>query len=317
MRIESLEYFLMVERCKSFTKAASNLFISPQGLQRAISALEAETSLHLFQKEGRFVVPTEEGRIFSAFAHDVVKRTNEFKAEVFLMQEDDDSPLSNLRLLAMPYASTQFFDVMGESISKQRLDTCIVDEITLHELFELLQDGLNDELVMFALPTEYLNQIRELPTVDIVPLCRMELMVTGSRKLLSPKKASLSIKELSEFPIAFYNDSILDYYVNRMSRVKQGIVQHSSNVERILALVRDGKAVTFSDTLTNYVVEKQKEAPSDVISLPIRPLSNIYLGFVISKDLPQDSIQREAISRFQDVLESECGPYLKRYSWTA
>ena len=42
MRIEVLEYFLEIAECRSFSQASSNLFISQQGLSKAMRALESE-----------------------------------------------------------------------------------------------------------------------------------------------------------------------------------------------------------------------------------------------------------------------------------
>lgn len=39
MRIEVLEYFLEIAECRSFSQASSNLFISQQGLSKAMRAL--------------------------------------------------------------------------------------------------------------------------------------------------------------------------------------------------------------------------------------------------------------------------------------
>ena len=63
MRIETLGYFLEIARCGSFTQAADNLFISQQGLSKAIKSLEGELDASLFVKDGRRVALSEEGEI--------------------------------------------------------------------------------------------------------------------------------------------------------------------------------------------------------------------------------------------------------------
>lgn len=109
-------------------------------------------------------------------------------------------------------------------------------------------------------------------------------MIVACSKLISSEKTSISIKELSEFSLAYYNDNILNYFVARMPGIEQQVVMHSSNIDRILSLVKSGKAVTFGDTLTNYINRKteygeQGYERSDCkpMSLPLRPPSNVYL----------------------------------------
>lgn len=64
MNFNHLDYFITLAKVQHYTKAANLLYISQPSLTYAISSLEKELGLDLFQKEGRNVVLTEAGRIF-------------------------------------------------------------------------------------------------------------------------------------------------------------------------------------------------------------------------------------------------------------
>ena len=61
MRIESLHYFLEVARIGSFSLAARQLYVSQQGLSKAVQSLEKELGTALFERTGKRIRLTEAG----------------------------------------------------------------------------------------------------------------------------------------------------------------------------------------------------------------------------------------------------------------
>lgn len=61
MRLEQLTYLVSIVRCRSFNKAAKELFVTQPTISKAIEALEAELDCKLFLRGKRGTVPTEEG----------------------------------------------------------------------------------------------------------------------------------------------------------------------------------------------------------------------------------------------------------------
>ena len=61
MQIESFRYFEELARVGSFYGAAKSVYISQQGLNKAISSLESELGVKLIQRESRGVRLTSSG----------------------------------------------------------------------------------------------------------------------------------------------------------------------------------------------------------------------------------------------------------------
>ena len=72
METKGLEYFISVYDCGSIMTAAEKLFISPQGLSKAIGKLEGEVCHELFVRSNRGVVPTDFARRLYPVAHRIV-----------------------------------------------------------------------------------------------------------------------------------------------------------------------------------------------------------------------------------------------------
>ena len=64
MNLNQLLYFSVTARHQHFTRAAEELFISQPSLSYAISSLEDELGVSLFEKKGRNVVLTHQGAMF-------------------------------------------------------------------------------------------------------------------------------------------------------------------------------------------------------------------------------------------------------------
>ena len=72
MRLHQLEYFIKTVECGAITKAAQELYLSQPALTKAISALESEYKIQLFQRSAKGIYLTPEGRDFLEYAKTVV-----------------------------------------------------------------------------------------------------------------------------------------------------------------------------------------------------------------------------------------------------
>lgn len=76
-----LTYFIQAYRARGFAAAAKLIPISPQGLTKAIHALEAELGVGLFEPQNGMQIPTEYGERFYRFAQDAIKSHMELQAD--------------------------------------------------------------------------------------------------------------------------------------------------------------------------------------------------------------------------------------------
>ncbi len=72
MNQRQLKYFLKVYKTRSITKAARELFISPQGLSKTISALEDELGVPLFLHKSNRISPTKNAVKLVAHAKNIL-----------------------------------------------------------------------------------------------------------------------------------------------------------------------------------------------------------------------------------------------------
>ncbi len=100
MRIEYCSYILKTAELGSITRAAEYLFISQQGLSRAIKAVEQELGVSLFSRSGNQLVPTLAGQTVLSHMRAMAAEYENLKTN--LTELSGQQPHSPLTLL-VPY----------------------------------------------------------------------------------------------------------------------------------------------------------------------------------------------------------------------
>jgi len=88
MDMKTLTYFLKVCETKSFSRAAREVYISPQGLNRAIRQAEKELGVPLFEGSNKGVVLTEYGELFERFSHKVLDEFQRLSKDLSSIKEN-------------------------------------------------------------------------------------------------------------------------------------------------------------------------------------------------------------------------------------
>lgn len=68
MTFTQLEYFIAIAESENMTKAATNLNVAQPALSRTMQRLENELNITLFERKGKSIVLSEQGKIFLHFA---------------------------------------------------------------------------------------------------------------------------------------------------------------------------------------------------------------------------------------------------------
>jgi DNA-binding transcriptional LysR family regulator len=97
--MESLKYFLAVIDSNSFSKAALEEDISQSSLSKHIRQLEKDLKVTLFDRNTHKLALTDAGRVFAAYAGNIVKQYNLMVAS---MEQYSTNLKINLRIMCMP-----------------------------------------------------------------------------------------------------------------------------------------------------------------------------------------------------------------------
>lgn len=93
MNTSYLRTFIEVINLKNISKAAEKLFITQPAVSKQLQLLEKEFGAELFKKNGREIIPTEEGHLLYKYAKNVLNEENKIYS---LIRRDDDKLNGNL-----------------------------------------------------------------------------------------------------------------------------------------------------------------------------------------------------------------------------
>lgn len=93
MNLRQLEYFLTLAETEHMTKAAKELKTSQPNISHAMSSLEQELGVPLFQKDGRNIRLTRYGRIFYSYVSPSIQEINKGQKLLQAMAEPTSSEL--------------------------------------------------------------------------------------------------------------------------------------------------------------------------------------------------------------------------------
>lgn len=103
MNIEQLKYVVEVAKMKSFSKAASNLFITQSALSQSIARLETQLNIELFKRTRTGAIPTTIGKT-------IIQKATEALSKMKEIEEISSGNLieGNLRIASIPGSSLFF-----------------------------------------------------------------------------------------------------------------------------------------------------------------------------------------------------------------
>ena len=322
MRVETLEYALVVARCGSISRAAEEVFVSEQGLSKALKNLEIELGVAIFERSGRGVRPTRAGQIVIEHAAQIAEAKSAMLDGLGRLALDASAYAQpdELEIRAMPYVCNTLFNTLEPLMAASGLLECVVREIDLDEVLSAAGKGRMDSFALVALLEEERALVdcrQDGARVRFVPVFSTDIVAMGAPSLLREGGGSITVEELSRYPIAYYNEQVLNLVVERLFASRPDclprVAQHSSNTAQIGKMVAAGHAVTFGDTFSRYAssvmgIEEDEPAFARVI-----PTQTVSVGFLLDGESPLAEAQLDYVRRFKAMLAARFGNYLRSF----
>ena len=131
MDTRQLEYMLCVEKHRSISRAAEELYISPSALSQQIKQLEFELGTRLFRRSGGGMIPTTDGNIYLSGARQMLKLKQDAVSRIRAMGSEESERMTIRLALNRDFLS--FFNASIKHAFEARfpymkLEPVVVDE---------------------------------------------------------------------------------------------------------------------------------------------------------------------------------------------
>ena len=264
MTFASLDYFIMVSRERSFTRAAEQLHITQQTISSHIAALEKELGCQLLLRR----IPLEltyAGQVFLRHAQDIQKQREA------MLQELGDIVHNEKGLLRIGIAHTRGHTIMPELIClyQQRYPLIQIRlvEASNDELHKKLLDGQIDLAIANFREDLQGVELRDFYREEIVLLVADRLMdrVYGAEKerVLEQVSQSGALHALKECPFVLNNQTDIAGRIGRQLMAQADFIPEvraeSNNIETLLDLcLRGGGACFCPENLVSTTLNREE-----------------------------------------------------------
>ena len=168
MNLYHLRYFVTLAHLEHYTKASKELMITQPSLSHAISSLEEELGVPLFEKDGRNIVLTKSGRMFMEEVEKSLKILDEgIKNMKMTSTGEGRIDVAFLRTLGTDYIPRVIHDFMELQGEK---------EIEFHFHTGLSADliqGLKDKKYDIA----FCSKLDSEPQIEFIPMAKQDLVM--------------------------------------------------------------------------------------------------------------------------------------------
>ena len=315
MQIESLRYFVELAQAGSFYKAAQNAFISQQGLNKAVRALETELDTQLVIRTRRGVQLTRDGETFLAHAQTILAEYNA------LLDDLVTSPLATepqrRRLtLNVTYYGAQILASLTPEI--EALRTCTIVERPFRQLLEDAGTSDGTQLFLVDLYADTYSEVKASRTLGFDPIAVTQFGIVWQDGSPLAGKESLHRAELKGFPLAVdshremlrYADFVYDGYP--LDNIQRGVANPRATLS--YALTSPQVASTF-DSFGFEVARRTSVLDMDLLHFtPLAtPRAKSWVGFVFSTSNKPKTHERHFIDTLRDNLMTTFPDYYESY----
>ena len=241
MDITQLTYFKTVCKEKSFSKAAKQLYISPQGINKAIHKLENELGISLFEITSDGLYLTEPGAILYSHVDEYILQHQIIIDEIETFKKQSENSLTI-------GIKCGFSDALGRDF----LTNFVVQNPSLHIRIhsyqkEILEQAMQQpEVKVWICPGDYdQSSFKSIFEHKV----RMFLLVGETHPLAN--QTSVKVAELAHYPlISLSSDIGQQFAMNYMHESNQlhtpDFLLDASDRKLIMQMIQSGSAVSFN-----------------------------------------------------------------------
>jgi DNA-binding transcriptional LysR family regulator len=289
MNLEQMEYVVTVANEKSITKAANKLFISISGMSQAITQLENELGIKIFNRSKKGVTTTYEGKIVITKAVKLLETINELNEEI---KNNRNVNLTHLKILTAP----TFSYILQESIVKfSKENKNVTFELIEQNPLNILQ-SFNKENYDIAFISATLEELKKEKNIKYEHIHKGHICVAVGRNSPFYSYEFVLPSDLANEKIVIYKASDYNqlYKYTKMNINQAFMTTNKSSL--LLELVKESQAILY---LHDFTINTQPMVLNgDIKIIPLKEENyfqvdfwNIYLEATVLTEVAREFLK--------------------------
>ncbi|MFV0364583.1 MAG: LysR family transcriptional regulator [Suipraeoptans sp.] len=293
MELRQLEYYCMVCRLKSYTKAAIELHVSQPTLTISIKKLEDELGVKCLERDNKKLILTKEGQIFFAEAKKLLLDADH------LIQLMSDYSIAHTKRLRVAFPST-----IGSRLWKLLL-------VDFNETFPDIELSITDSGTIEILKALELGEVEvgfgvvdvnENPNIESHILFENELMVILHKNHPLTQEDRPSLEDLVNEHIVMYrqNTTFTEKLFQKALKEK-GLEAHPRHVREqatVFDIVSQGLGISFTLDGSRSILRQSR----DIVVRPLADPIHFQTGTFWRKDKYLSASARKLIEFLDEKL---------------
>lgn len=230
MEYNRIRYFIAVAKYQNMTRAAEELHVAEPAISQAVKRLSNELGIRLFERKGRNIVLTADGKRLYEKAAPLIRALDDM-SENIAQEKNTEHSVIHLNLQSVPQL---FLDVINDFRTSHTQAT-----------FRLSDAGEND----MSWDIRITSASEKLRYVKSVPLLSEPVMIAVSKSHPLAHQDSVSLNELKGMDFIFPEESdqfsaFLHGYCQMVS-FRPHIIYSSGSVEALEGMIASGLGIGF------------------------------------------------------------------------
>jgi DNA-binding transcriptional LysR family regulator len=296
MDLRQLEYFQMVGKLHSITRAAEHLHVSQSTVTLAIQKLEESLDIQLFDRSQKQLSLTTEGHVFLQSVSDILNRLQDATAE---LQEYRQLQKGTLRVGVPPLIGSFLFpEILAEfTIRYPKLQLSTIEESSF-AIRQLLERG--------ELDLGIVNLYQPSPLLETLPITTEQLVACLPLSHPMANNTTIAIEQLRDEQFILFKEGAYNRHVILEECKQHGFVPNillsSDQIETIKGLVVKEVGIAF---LIHAVTSRNH----DFAAIPLANPLYLQFGLAWKKE---KYLSKAAQAFIKFITEIICSPNAPR-----
>jgi len=280
MNLLHLKYAIEVDRTRSITQAAINLYMGQPNLSRAIKELEESIGITIFKRTSKGIAPTAEGEEFLAYAKNLLAQVDEI--ESIYRRRNPDKLEFNISIPRASYITHAFTRFVAHMDLTKEIEINYKETNSLRAINNILQANYNLGIIRYqsAFEDYFVNMLNE-KGLKYETLWEFEYLALMSRAHPLANKKEITFEMLS-------------FYVE---------IAHGDPYVPTLPMA-EVKKLELSNLITKRIFVYERGSQFDL-------LCDVPITYIWVSPIPDDLLERyqlvqrrckEANRKYKDVL---------------
>ena len=305
MTLQNLRYVVEVASCKSFSRAAQNLYMSQSALSTAIRETEEELGIRIFIRTNRGVALTPDGEDCLKYCKEIVERSDYLT--VRYQGRGSLRTIFSVSTHHLPFAVRAFQELIGAGFPEE-YDAAIRETETAAVLHDVSTEKSQIGIAAFR-PGQLKLIGRALYVHDLVftEIARMGTYVFVRKNHPLARRESLAPEELEDYPfVTFDQEDAPSYYSEETTFVrplKRNI--HVCDRATKMAVIRSSDAFSIGIDLPNFNADLYfQNRTTELVAIPFRdPPDPVIVGYLAKNGRELSDTAKEYLRLLREHIQ--------------